>query len=66
MLQLKQLASDARRGELLARYVDELQQQAAQAGEMLRALRRPSPIRRQHKVVNLVGLGQAERAGDTG
>ncbi len=70
MLQLKQLArdnhQDDRRAELLGRYADELEQQLAQAAEMQRALRRPSPIRRQHKVVNLLGLAQPERAGDTG
>ncbi|MCQ2028144.1 dynamin-like GTPase family protein [Stutzerimonas zhaodongensis] len=59
MLRLKQLAQDSQqssqRGRLLARYSLELEQQLAQAGEMLRLLRRPAPIRRQGKVVSLTG-----------
>jgi replication fork clamp-binding protein CrfC len=59
MLQLKGLAQDSQqssqRGRLLARYAVELEQQLAQAGEMLRLLRRPAPIRRQGKVVSLTG-----------
>ncbi|MGM3386561.1 dynamin-like GTPase family protein [Stutzerimonas stutzeri] len=55
MLRLKGLAQDnqqsSQRGRLLARYSVELEQQLAQAGEMLRVLRRPAPIRRQGKVV---------------
>ncbi|MCI0917866.1 dynamin-like GTPase family protein [Pseudomonas stutzeri] len=57
MLQLKNLAQDSQqssqRGRLLARYGVELEQQLAQAGEMLRVLRRPAPLRRQGKVVSL-------------
>lgn len=57
MLQLKSLAQDSQqnsqRGRLLARYGVELEQQLAQAGEMLRVLRRPAPLRRQGKVVSL-------------
>lgn len=57
MLQLKSLAQDSQqssqRGRLLARYSLELEQQLAQAGDMLRLLRRPAPIRRQGKVVSL-------------
>ncbi len=57
MLQLKRLAQDSQqssqRGRLLARYSLELEQQLAQAGEMLRLLRRPAPIRRLGKVVSL-------------
>lgn len=57
MLQLKTLAQDNRqssqRTSLLARYSLELEQQLAQAGEMLRLLRRPPPIRRQGKIVSL-------------
>jgi replication fork clamp-binding protein CrfC len=57
MLRLKSLAQDSQqssqRGRLLARYSVELEQQLAQAGEMLRLLRRPAPIRRQGKVVSL-------------
>ena len=57
MLQLKSLAQDSQqnsqRGRLLAHYGVELEQQLAQAGEMLRVLRRPAPLRRQGKVVSL-------------
>ncbi|MGE4406465.1 dynamin family protein [Pseudomonas sp.] len=57
ILQLKALAQEnqqnSQRGQLLTRYSGELEQQLAQAGEMLRALRRPAPIRRQGKVVSL-------------
>ncbi len=57
MLQLKRLAQDSQqssqRGRLLARYSLELEQQLAQAGQMLRLLRRPAPIRRLGKVVSL-------------
>lgn len=57
MLRLKTLAQDSQqssqRGRLLARYSAELELQLAQAGEMLRLLRRPAPIRRQGKVVSL-------------
>ena len=57
MLRLKGLAQDSQqssqRGRLLARYSVELEQQLAQAGDMLRMLRRPAPIRRQAKVVSL-------------
>ncbi|TCD22616.1 GTPase [Pseudomonas sp. IC_126] len=59
MLRLKSLAQDSQqssqRGRLLARYSLELEEQLAQAGEMLRLLRRPAPIRRQGKVVSLTG-----------
>ncbi|UPQ82494.1 dynamin-like GTPase family protein [Pseudomonas knackmussii] len=59
MLQLKSLAQDSQqssqRGRLLARYSVELEHQLTQAGEMLRLLRRPAPIRRQGKVVSLTG-----------
>lgn len=57
ILKLKSLASESQqnsqRGQLLTRYSDELEQQLAQATEMLRALRRPAPLRRQGKVVSL-------------
>ncbi|MBC8648987.1 dynamin-like GTPase family protein [Pseudomonas sp. MTM4] len=57
ILRLKSLAQDgqqaSQRGRLLARYILELEQQLAQAAEMLRLLRRPAPIRRQSKVVSL-------------
>lgn len=57
ILQLKSLARESQqnsqRGQLLTRYSGELEQQLAQAAEMLRALRRPAPLRRQGKVVSL-------------
>ncbi|MBU2373657.1 MAG: GTPase, partial [Gammaproteobacteria bacterium] len=53
MLRLKSLAQDSQRGRALARYSLELEQQLAQASEMLRVLRKPAPIRRQGKVVSL-------------
>jgi replication fork clamp-binding protein CrfC len=60
ILQLKTLAKDSQqnsqRGQLLTRYSGELEQQLAQAAEMLRALRRPAPLRRQGKVVSLASV----------
>jgi len=60
ILQLKSLAKDSQqnsqRGQLLTRYSGELEQQLAQAAEMLRALRRPAPLRRQGKVVSLASV----------
>jgi replication fork clamp-binding protein CrfC len=57
ILQLKSLARESQqnsqRGQLLTRYSGELKLQLAQAAEMLRALRRPAPLRRQGKVVSL-------------
>ncbi len=57
MLQLKALAQDtqqnSQRGRLLARYSHALELQLGQAGEMLRVLRKPAPLRRQGKVVSL-------------
>ncbi|WP_375741057.1 dynamin family protein [Pseudomonas boanensis] len=57
MLRLKALAQETqlnrRRGLDMARYAEELEQQLAEANDMLRALRRPSPFQRQAKVINL-------------
>nr|WP_298167464.1 dynamin-like GTPase family protein [uncultured Pseudomonas sp.] len=57
MLRLKALAQETQqtrqRSQQLARYCAELEQQLAQANEMLRAMRRPAPIQRQGKVVSL-------------
>ncbi len=57
ILRLKSLATESQqnsqRGQLLTRYSGELELQLAQAAEMLRALRRPAPMRRQEKVVSL-------------
>jgi replication fork clamp-binding protein CrfC len=60
ILRLKSLAQESQqnsqRGQLLTRYSGELEQQLAQAAEMLRALRRPAPLRRQGKVVSLASV----------
>ncbi len=57
MLRLKALAQETqqtrKRSLQLARYQEELEQQLAQASDMLRALRRPAPVQRQGKVVSL-------------
>lgn len=57
MLRLKALAQETqqtrKRSLQLARYQEELEQQLAQASEMLRVLRRPAPVQRQGKVVSL-------------
>jgi replication fork clamp-binding protein CrfC len=68
MLRLKALAQDTlqsrQRSEHLARYREELEQQLAQANDILRVLRLPAPAQRQGKVVNLPGairsLGTSE------
>ena len=41
-----------------------LQQQLAQANEMLRVLRRPAPVQRQGKVVSLPGAGRSHSAAE--
>jgi hypothetical protein len=68
MLRLKALAQQTQqarqRGQQLAGYRDELQQQLAQASEMLRGLRRPAPIQRQGKVVNLPGVARPHSVGE--
>ena len=60
ILQLKSLAKESQqnsqRGQLLTRYSGDLERQLAQAAEMLRALRRPAPLRRQGKVVSLASV----------
>lgn len=57
MLRLKALAQETqqtrKRSLQLARYHEELEQQLAQASDMLRVLRRPAPVQRQGKVVSL-------------
>lgn len=57
MLRLKALAQETqqtrKRSLQLARYQEELEQQLAQASDMLRVLRRPAPVQRQRKVVSL-------------
>lgn len=68
MLRLKTLAQNTQqarqRGQQLAQYTVELEQQLAQANEMLRALRRPAPIQRQGKVVNLPGAARVRSAAE--
>lgn len=68
MLRLKTLAQNTQqarqRGQQLAHYTTELEQQLAQANEMLRALRRPAPIQRQGKVVNLPGAARVRSAAE--
>ncbi|MBD9653288.1 dynamin-like GTPase family protein [Pseudomonas sp. PDM12] len=60
MLRLKALAQDTQHGrqrhQQLAQYAEELKGQLAQAGDMLRVMRRPAPIQRQAKVVTLKGM----------
>ena len=68
MLRLKALAQQTQqarqRGQQLAGYRSELQQQLHQSGEMLRNLRRPAPIQRQGKVVNLPGVARPHNVGE--
>ncbi|UTW06212.1 dynamin-like GTPase family protein [Pseudomonas benzenivorans] len=68
MLRLKALAQETQqsrqRSQQLARYCSELEQQLAQAGEMLRTLRRPAPIQRQGKVVSLPGANRLLSAAE--
>ncbi|MEX6501914.1 dynamin family protein [Pseudomonas zhanjiangensis] len=68
MLRLKTLAQQTQqsraRSHQLARYCAELERQLGEAGEMLRALRRPAPIQRQGKVVQLPGMTRAQSIGE--
>lgn len=68
MLRLKALAQETqqthKRSQQLARYCAELEQQLAQANEMLRAMRRPAPIQRQGKVVNLPTAAWGQSGGE--
>ncbi|PTU74311.1 dynamin-like GTPase family protein [Pseudomonas mangrovi] len=68
MLRLKSLTQETQkarqRGELLARYIETLEQQLAQAADILRALRRPAPLQRQGKVVNLPGAARGHSTSD--
>lgn len=68
MLRLKALAQETQqarqRGQQLARYSGELEQQLAQANDMLRILRRPAPVQRQGKVVNLPGAARPHSIGE--
>ncbi|MGH8354730.1 MAG: GTPase, partial [Pseudomonas sp.] len=68
MLRLKALAQETQqarqRGQHLARYDTELEQQLAQANEILRTLRRPAPIQRQGKVVTLPSAARQQGIGE--
>ena len=68
MLRLKALAQQTQqarqRGQQLGRYATELEQQLAQANDMLRILRRPAPIQRQGKVVTLPGAARPHSVGE--
>lgn len=63
MLRLKALAQETQQARqrtlLLGRYLDELEKQLAEASDILRLLRRPSPLQRQAKVVTLPGSQRA-------
>ncbi|MFV3304816.1 dynamin family protein [Pseudomonas sp. NY15181] len=63
MLRLKALALETQqarqRSLLLGRYTDELEKQLVEASDILRQLRRPSPLHRQAKVVTLPGSQRA-------
>ncbi|MDM8349060.1 dynamin-like GTPase family protein [Pseudomonas sp. sp1636] len=68
MLRLKALAQETQqarqRGQQLLDYRDELTHQLHQADEILRNLRRPAPVQRQGKVVNLPGPARQHRVGE--
>ena len=68
MLRLKSLTQETQkarqRGELLVRYIETLEQQLSQAADILRALRRPAPLQRQGKVVNLPGAARSHGTSD--
>lgn len=68
MLRLKALAQETQqtrqRSQQLARYSEELQLQLNQAADMLRTLRRPAPIQRQAKVVNLPVAARSHGGGE--
>lgn len=69
MLRLKALAQETQqarqRDQQLAGYLATLETQLAQAGEMLRVLRRPAPIQRQGKVVNLPTAVRSQGGADS-
>ncbi|MDH4556354.1 GTPase [Pseudomonas sp. BN417] len=69
MLRLKALAQETQltrqRGQQLERYTEELEQQIAQANEMLRTFRLPSPMQRMGKVVNLPQAPRKQSGGES-
>ena len=68
MLKLKSLAQETQlnrqRSEQLSRYHGELLVQLSQANGMLKVFRRPAPVQRQKKVVNLLASLRTEGARD--
>lgn len=68
MLRLKALSQETQqarqRGQQLAGYCAQLESQLAQAGDMLRTLRRPAPIQRQGKVVTLPTAARQQSTAD--
>ncbi|MNN31606.1 hypothetical protein D3C81_1453010 [compost metagenome] len=69
MLRLKALAQETQltrqRGQQLEHYTEELEQQIAQANEMLRTFRLPSPMQRMGKVVNLPLAPRKQSGGES-
>ncbi|MHC5350727.1 dynamin family protein [Metapseudomonas furukawaii] len=69
MLRLKALAQETQltrqRGQQLERYTEELEQQIAEANDMLRTFRRPSPMQRMAKVVNLPLAAHRRRGSES-
>lgn len=69
MLRLKALAQETQltrqRGQQLERYTEELEQQIAQANEILRTFRLPSPMQRMGKVVNLPLAPRKQSGGES-
>lgn len=69
MLRLKALAQETQltrqRSQQLERYTGELEHQIAQANEMLRTFRLPSPMQRMGKVVNLPLAPRKQSGGES-
>lgn len=68
MLRLKALAQETQqarqRSQQLAGYVELLERQLHETGEILRALRRPAPLQRQGKVVSLPSAVRQQSLAD--
>ena len=69
MLRLRALAQETqqtqKRSQQMERYGNELEQQLAEASDILRILRRPAPIQRQSKVVSLPLAARQRDAGES-
>ena len=69
MLRLRALAQETqqsqKRSVQMERYGNELEQQLAEAGDILRIMRRPAPIQRQSKVVSLPFSARQRDAGES-